>query len=576
MLLVVAADGYTIYFAKRVTPRVSVGPLKIGSMRLEDAKKQVAEKIKQNADTEIIVKVGDKKYSVKPVDINFVIDSNQSVDRAFDIGHSGVNINSVREAVSALIYGRRAEFVYMVGQEKLDAFVDNIAKEVDQPEENANITVKAGKIEASEGENGLRINKNVAKKEILARMLELSTQTVVLYKEAVAPVVAKYDGSKDTEIKNIVSFDLKIQADDKSVTIKKKTLETFITGKIDNGQLLPAINSDKVRAYLDSVSDSLEAQPVNAKIKIDNGQVSVLSDGNPGKIIDQGDAVKKIAEALLARTLEPNKHNEVAVRVKKVEADVSADTIGKLNIKGLIGKATTSLAGSPKNRIHNIQTGVAFLSGIVVSPGDEFSTIKSLGRVDGSTGYLPELVIKENATVPEFGGGLCQVSTTLFRAILNSGLPITERASHKYRVSYYEAGVGPGLDATIYSPKPDLKFKNDTGNYILIQGYVEGNNITFEFYGTSDGRSTKIEGPHILSTTPAPAAQYINTDTLPKGETKQTEKAHSGATTTATYIVTRDGKEINRQTFNSAYKPWPARYLVGTAEPAPEAAPAGQ
>jgi len=207
----------------------------------------------------------------------------------------------------------------------------------------------------------------------------------------------------------------------------------------------------------------------------------------------------------------------------------------------------------------------------LIKPGEEFSTVKALGAVDGSTGYLPELVIKENKTIPEFGGGLCQVSTTLFRTVMNAGLPITERLNHSYRVVYYERGVGPGLDATVYLPKPDFRFKNDTPGWILIQGEVKGTNITFEMYGTKDGREATIDGPHTLSTTAPPPTVYESNPALAPGEQKEVGHAHPGASTVATHTVKRGDEVINQQTFTSKYKAIAAIIQEG---PKPDAAPA--
>ncbi|MBX4211787.1 MAG: VanW family protein [Candidatus Yanofskybacteria bacterium] len=251
-------------------------------------------------------------------------------------------------------------------------------------------------------------------------------------------------------------------------------------------------------------------------------------------------------------------------------------------ITELIGKATTRFTGSPTNRISNIKNGVKFLTGLIVKPGEEFSTLQALGTIDNTTGYLPELVIKGDRTTPEFGGGLCQVSTTLFRAVMNAGLPVTARRNHSYRVAYYEndgAGrrIGPGLDATIYEPDPDFKFKNDTANPIVIIGTVEGDKVTFELFGTGDGRSSEIKGPTLLTEIPAGPPMYVETDTLAPGVVKQIETAHPGGTTTATYIITyADGQKVS-QVFKSSYRRWPARYLVGasstTTSPTPTPSP---
>jgi vancomycin resistance protein YoaR len=169
--------------------------------------------------------------------------------------------------------------------------------------------------------------------------------------------------------------------------------------------------------------------------------------------------------------------------------------------------------------------------------------------------------------VPDFGGGLCQVSTTLFRAVMNAGLKVTARQNHSYRVSYYEPPVGE--DATIFLPGPDFRFLNDTPASILIIGQIQGNSISFDLWGTKDGRSVTITDPIVTNVKDPGDPIYADTDTLPKGTQKQIEKAHQGATAVVTYTVSRDSKVINQQTIRSVYKPWPARFLVGTHEDIP-------
>ncbi|MCR4307313.1 MAG: VanW family protein, partial [Candidatus Berkelbacteria bacterium] len=231
-------------------------------------------------------------------------------------------------------------------------------------------------------------------------------------------------------------------------------------------------------------------------------------------------------------------------------------------IKERIGYGETNMRNSPANRRHNIANGISLLSSALVKPGEEFSTVAKLGAVDNTTGFLPELVIKDDRTVPEFGGGLCQVSTTLFRTVMNAGLKVMERTNHSYRVSYYEPPIG--LDATIYLPKPDFKFLNDTPGYILIQGRVVGNKVIFELWGTSDGRTSAISTPVVTNVIDPPPPIYVDSDTLPIGETKITDHAHQGATAVAHYTVTRNGQVINQQTFRSVYKALPERGLHGT------------
>ena len=172
---------------------------------------------------------------------------------------------------------------------------------------------------------------------------------------------------------------------------------------------------------------------------------------------------------------------------------------------------------------------------------------------------------RAEGTIPEYGGGLCQVSSTFYRAALLAGLPITERAPHSYAVSYYAQVYGYGLDATIYPGVRDIKFFNDTAGHILVQGYIEGSNAYFKFYGSDDGRTVELEGPYLSGYHSPGAAQIIETDTLAPGQRKQMEYGHTGFNATWYRYLTKDG-ETEKETIYSNYKAIPAKILVGAGE----------
>jgi len=327
------------------------------------------------------------------------------------------------------------------------------------------------------------------------------------------------------------------------------------------------VDQAQVKKAVQDLASKADIKPVNAQLQGQpDGSLKVVQDAKDGQVIDQDKSVADLTAALTAQTEDPAAAHAFVASTKVLAANLTKDTLANLGIKELIGTATTDFSGSPANRTFNIGLGQRSLNGGLVMDGQEYSTIGSLGPIEESTGYKPELVILNNRTTPEAGGGLCQVSTTLFRAVLNAGLPVTDRTNHAYRVGYYERGVGPGLDATVYDPNPDFKWKNDTGHAVYIESYIKGTTITFELYGTKDGRVSTISAPQILEQTPPGNPIYADTDTLYKGETKQTETPHPGAKTLVTYTVTRDGQQINKQDFRSTYKPWPAQYLVGTKD----------
>ena len=213
-----------------------------------------------------------------------------------------------------------------------------------------------------------------------------------------------------------------------------------------------------------------------------------------------------------------------------------------------------------------IRVGLASFNGQLVAPGVETGAGKMLGKVDGSTGYLQELVIKGDKTVPEYGGGLCQVSTTLYRSVLFAALPVTERRNHSYAVSYYDP---QGLDATIYPPNPDMKFINDTPNYILIQTTIVGNKAYSNIYGTHVNRHVDLIGPYYYDYKPIPPPRTEYSDKLPVGTKQMLGGAHAGFKASWYRRISYDDgskKDVLEHIFSS-YEARPLYTLIGGSKP---------
>ncbi|MBI2463563.1 VanW family protein [Candidatus Peregrinibacteria bacterium] len=306
------------------------------------------------------------------------------------------------------------------------------------------------------------------------------------------------------------------------------------------------------------IGKHFDIDPKDVTIQNNDGKISFDGTAQNGRIL-QKDLLVRSFEYAINHDL-----SQIELPVKEILASVNAsDDLKNFGIQELIATGYSSFEGSPVNRIHNIKVGISKFNGVLVAPDEEFSFNKNLGEVDETTGYKKELVIREGNTIPEYGGGLCQVSSTAFRAALFGGLPITQRKAHSYAVSYYARPLGFGLDATIYPPYADLKFKNDTGAHILIQTYTEGTNAYFKFYGTSDHREVILDGPSIANKVPAPPDIVVTTDTLAPGEKKKVDSAHEGFDATWYRTVIQNGVPLPKDTFFSRYKAWPNKYLVG-------------
>ncbi|MDQ5900586.1 MAG: hypothetical protein QG600_164 [Patescibacteria group bacterium] len=319
---------------------------------------------------------------------------------------------------------------------------------------------------------------------------------------------------------------------------------------------------------LQPFQQAIDVEPINASFTFEDGKVTEFTFSKNGKKVAVDEITHILREKTIPTLLANSSSFTLILPIKTFEPDITTEEVNDMGIKERIGVGSSFFTGSIPNRIYNLTLASEKINGVLIKPGEIFSFNKVIGDISTNTGYKQAYVIQNGRTVLGDGGGVCQVSTTLFRAILNTGLPIVERNQHAYRVSYYEQDLGPGIDAAIYTPTVDFKFKNDTAHHILIQTIVnpENSSLTFELYGTSDGRTAEISKPVISSQSPAPEPLYQDDPTLPKGQIKQVDFAASGAVVSFKRAVKKDGKVIIDETFTSRYRPWQAVFLRGTKE----------
>jgi vancomycin resistance protein YoaR len=357
----------------------------------------------------------------------------------------------------------------------------------------------------------------------------------------------------DNEL-NLAYDDLKWPLD-KSMLAESLMLKRRVDGKIVVG-----IRPSMTDGLLSQIAAAVEtdSKPTHLKLTADGTKVDqdTFVGGQIGKSLDREATIMALEDRMA-----DGKADDVPVAVNTVydaETDPLAETMG---VRELLGVGTSVYTGSPANRMKNIANGAKLLGGSIIKPGEEFSTLAPLRPFTVENGYFPELVIRDNRTVPDIGGGLCQIGTTMFRATMASGLPVTMRQNHSYRVVYYEPA---GTDATIYDPAPDFRFVNDTGSdIVVITKVLPKSKLSFEFWGTRDGRVQK-QGPiKIWDETSPPDPKLIETSGLADGKKKCFESAHKGAKTSFTYTITYPDGRVKAKTFTSFYKPWQQQCLVG-------------
>lgn len=333
------------------------------------------------------------------------------------------------------------------------------------------------------------------------------------------------------------------------------------------------LRKEKVMMFLEEkVAPIVVEEAADAKFKMDeNGKVMEFQGSSQGAKLDNEKTYQAINDIVWGRTLyDSGAPKSVVLFVEIIEPTVKTADVNNLGIGEVLGVGVSDYSRSPTNRIRNITNAVNKLNGVLIKPGEEFSTLSYTRPFTYAGGYFPELVIKGDEVKPEIGGGLCQIGTTLFRMAMNSGMKITNRRNHSLVVFHYNDPVNgnPGTDATVYDPAPDFKFLNDTGNYVLIQTYMDKTkqDLIFTLWGTKDGRQASYSRPIVSKWYSAGKSKDIETDKLEPGK-KSCQSAFAGAD--ASFVYTRimpDGKEENT-TYTSHYRSLPKICLVGVEKP---------
>jgi vancomycin resistance protein YoaR len=247
-----------------------------------------------------------------------------------------------------------------------------------------------------------------------------------------------------------------------------------------------------------------------------------------------------------------------------------------MGIRELVATGTTYFAGSSANRVRNIEVAAEKFEGVVIPPGGLFSFNEVVRDVSAANGFEDSLIIWGDQTANGIGGGVCQVSTTLFRAAYQGGFPIVQRTNHSYVVSWYGE---PGLDATIFTPYLDFQFRNDTDAHLLVEPDLDTINgvLTFNFYGTKPARTVTVGEPQISDVRQPEPATYKVDESLAPGEKEQVEWEKEGMTVKVQRTIVENGTQ-RTDTITSQYEPWRAVFLVGPgteipATPTPEPTP---
>lgn len=565
-------------FQGKIYPRVRVGGVDISRLTPEEAVQRLRQQVTYPESGKIVLQDKDKTWVFRPLDLGFRLDPENTVIAAYMVGRQGGILGRLSDTLLSLRGGHNLSPRMMYDEQHARAALESLAVEINRPVIEASIKVTDKQVEVTAGQIGRTLNIHASLQAIQTQLMTLTDGVVPLVVEEQPPAIL--DASAQAEVaRSILSQPLTLKLPDRQESdppfwrIEVNDLARMLVierVEADSGATYQVgLRAQSLSAYLEDIAARVNQKPQNARFIFNDEtrQLEVIQPAVVGRTLQIETTLQSIQQSLLE-----GKH-EVALIVETENPQIGNDvTAEQLGIRELVGKYTSYFYGSSASRIQNIQTAAARFHGVLVPPGAVFSMAEVLGDVSLDNGYAEALIIYGNRTIKGVGGGVCQVSTTLFRTAFFAGYPIVERHPHAYRVTYYEqtraGGIDTrlaGLDATVFVPVVDFKFTNDTPYWLLMETYINtaARTLTWKFYSTSDGRTVEWETTGLQNIVEPEEPLLQENPELGVNEIRQVDWEAEGADVTVTRIVYKNGQIYLQDQFITHYLPWRAVYEYG-------------
>jgi len=582
IVLGVAGGATYVYrsYEGRIYPNVSIQGIAVGDMTPDQAEAAIRARYEAFLRQPVVITYGDRQWTPTLDDLGMAFDFRSAVDRAYNAGRGDSLINNVQEIAAIWQHGLEVPLRVSYDEKRAQAYLTQLAREIERAPADAQVRL--------DGEQVAIVGAVIGRQVLVDTTLAQLSQQL----QAFAPVTIP-----------LQTRELSPRLDDTTVAAARSQIETILQGPLlfrvgkneyewtvgdlaemiliervpsdKDDQIVVTINRSVIEQRLRQIGDETEKPGTRPRVAWNNGELKIAKPGRPGLRLDEVRAREMVLAALTGRdrTLE--------LPMVPTDPPVTEANLHQLGIRELVSIGKSDFTGSAPYRVHNIGVGMQLLNGLLIAPGEEFSFNKNIGQINAANGFVEGAAIIQNRTQQEFGGGICQDSTTLFRAVFWAGLPITERWGHSFYISWYDKyalgprGNGPGLDATIFTGGPDLKFVNDTGAWLLIQAWSNPKTgvAQIELYGTKPNRTVDLTHK-VYDHTPAPTEPVFVADPkVPQGTIKHTDKARGGMTIDVYRLVVENGVPRPPELFRTRFRPWPNIYTLNPADIGPDGKP---
>ncbi len=584
--------GFEIAHSGKIFPGISVGGIDLGGLTPAEATERVVDKFTYPQTGRIFLQDGKEAWQVTPADLGLYLDPETSVTQAYQLGRQGNIFTNITEQFRTWQSPVNLSPVYIYDQRRAHQYLTNLAATIDKPVVEANVGLNGVDVQVRSGQTGRELDVPATLAKISTQIQGLQDGVIPLVVIETKPVILDASAQADLARK-ILSAPLELHMPETMPdklgpwTFDIKTLAGMLNVervKQDDGseKYEVSVDSSKLRTFLTNLAPSLAQDPQNARyiFNDDTHQLEVIQHAVIGRTLDIEGTLNAV-QGNLSR----NDHTVPLVFTLNKPPASDNTTAADLGIRELVAQQVSYFYGSSAARIQNITAAASKFHGVLVPPGGIFSMADTIGDISLDNGYAEALIIYNGMTVTGVGGGVCQVSTTLFRTVFFAGYPVVQRYAHAYRVSYYEKVAGnridsrlAGLDATVFVPLVDFKFKNDSDSWLLMETYINKANstLTWKFYSTSDGRKVTWDTTGLTNIVPAPDPVYRENPDLPKGKIKHIDYAVDGADVSVTRTITRNGQVIGQDVVSTHYIPWPDQYEYGPGTDLPTPVPKNQ
>ncbi len=567
VVVIFALLTYQVYFLYRVYPGVQLGGFDISQIDETGLQTLVGAQAAQLRRRPLTLQADGMAYTFTAAELGATTDEAQTVAAAFAVGRQGPFLVDLKTQLRLL--NRPTSIVPQIGFNSgpANTVLLSIAQNINRPAQDARLILHPDlSLEVIPAQTGQTLDIEATREKIRQAVLSKSADAVPLVIQRATPAVTQAEPARQT-LAALLSGPQTFTFNDQSWTLSPEQLAAMLAISADpapagSGQITLALNQAALAAYFHGLSLEIDQSPIDAWFTFDEKtkRLTPIIQSQTGYTLDVADAVL-LAEDMLKT---PQQHTWALPVIVEVPA-VSSENPAELGITDLINEATTYFKGSSAERMQNIQVSASKFHGLVVPPGGIFSFNEHLGDVTAGNGFVESLIIQGDRTAVGIGGGVCQVSTTAFRAAFFGGYELVERWAHGYRVGWYETGSVPGLDATIYSPTVDFKFKNDTASYLLIQTETDlkAGTVAFRFYGAPTGRTVIVSDPVQSNVQPHGPDIWQEDPSLKPGEIKQVDWAKDGVDITIQRTVKQGETILHQDTIFSRYRPWQNIYKIG-------------